>query len=70
MKKIRATATEIGEELAKRLRSPDVLDGDCSGDCLIFCVLSHTLPERVRSEYGEEHRGLFQGVAGSAVSGA
>ncbi len=29
MKKIRATATEIGEELAKRLRSPDVLDGDC-----------------------------------------
>ena len=29
MAKIRATAKEIGEELARRLRSANVLNGDC-----------------------------------------
>jgi len=28
-------------------------------DCLIFCVLSHTLPEGVRRLYGEERHGVF-----------
>jgi hypothetical protein len=38
-------------------------------DCLIFCVMSHTLSERTRSRYGEERdTELFQGAIGSTVS--
>ena len=39
-------------------------------ECLDFCVMSHTLPERARSSYGEEHnRRIFEGAIGSAVGG-
>jgi hypothetical protein len=32
--------------------------------------MSHTLPERARSSYGEEHnRRIFEGAIGSAVGG-
>src|ERR1700723_2796512 len=35
------------------------------GECLDFCVMSHTLPERARSSYGEEHnRRIFEGAIG------
>jgi putative transposase len=41
------------------------------GECLIFCVLSHTLPTWARSEYGEEqHRRFFQRAAGSVAGWA
>src|ERR1700683_2309887 len=34
---------------------------DQAGECLDFCVMSHTLPERARSSYGEEHnRRIFE----------
>jgi hypothetical protein len=39
-------------------------------ECLDFCVMSHTLPERVRSRYREEHNGrIFEGAVGSAGGG-
>jgi hypothetical protein len=42
------------------------------GDCLIFCVLSHTLlPDRARSRYGQErYTGFLQRSARSITSGS